>query len=279
MKTVKEVSEISGLSIRTLRYYDEIGLLSPTQVTDAGYRLYDDKALEKLQEIMFFRELEIPLMDIKKIMENPECDKKQILSEQQALLEHKRNRLNGIIDLIKDVKKGANTMSFEAFNDEDAKKITAHMLEVGDKESLETALVGRSIDEFQAELAENLKDEKTAAELIKIHGSKDKAIEASLRAAGNAEKLQNQQDENDRIYKQFVQAKETDDTSLAVDAVEKLIENYKAMFGLDNARALLLEVARDYLEHSIIAESMDKLYGAGITEYVGLAIQDYYGVR
>lgn len=96
--------------------------MSPTQVTDAGYRLYDDKALEKLQEIMFFRELEIPLMDIKKIMENSKCDKKQILSEQQALLEHKRNRLNGIIDLIKDVKKGANTMSFEAFNDEDAKK-------------------------------------------------------------------------------------------------------------------------------------------------------------
>ena len=69
MKTVKEVSEITGLTIRTLRYYDEIGLLKPTQLTDAGYRLYDNRALEKLQEIMFFRELEVPLTDIKEMME------------------------------------------------------------------------------------------------------------------------------------------------------------------------------------------------------------------
>ena len=61
-KTVKAVSEITGVSIRTLRYYDEIGLLKPTELTEAGYRLYDSGALEKLQEIMFFRELEIPLI-------------------------------------------------------------------------------------------------------------------------------------------------------------------------------------------------------------------------
>ena len=65
MKTVKDVSEIAGVSIRTLRYYDDIGLLKPTELTEAGYRLYDDKALEKLQEIMFYGELEIPLSDIK----------------------------------------------------------------------------------------------------------------------------------------------------------------------------------------------------------------------
>ena len=68
MKTVKDVSDITGISIRTLRYYDEIGLLKPTKLTESGYRLYDNKALEQLQEIMFFRELEIPLMDIKQIM-------------------------------------------------------------------------------------------------------------------------------------------------------------------------------------------------------------------
>ena len=65
MKTVKDVSDITGISIRTLRYYDEIGLLKPTKLTESGYRLYNNKALEQLQEIMFFRELEIPLMDIK----------------------------------------------------------------------------------------------------------------------------------------------------------------------------------------------------------------------
>lgn len=87
MKTVKDVAEISGVSIRTLRYYDEIGLLKPTQITDAGYRLYDNKALEQLQEIIFFRELEIPLVEIKNIMENPYYDKEKILATQKALLE------------------------------------------------------------------------------------------------------------------------------------------------------------------------------------------------
>ncbi len=87
MKTVKEMSAITGISIRALRYYDEIGLLKPTELTEAGYRLYDNKALEKLQEIMFFRELEIPLTDIKEIMDNPDYDKEQALSAQKSLLE------------------------------------------------------------------------------------------------------------------------------------------------------------------------------------------------
>ena len=123
MKTVKDVSEITGVSIRTLRYYDEIGLLKPTELTEAGYRLYDNKALEKLQEIMFFRELEIPLTDIKKIMDSPNYDKEQALLAQKSLLEQKRNRLNGIIELITDVMKGVNTMSFEAFTNEDVQEI------------------------------------------------------------------------------------------------------------------------------------------------------------
>lgn len=80
MKTIKEVSELTGLSIRTLRYYDEIGLLKPTAFTQSGYRLYDDKAVEKLQEIMFLKELELPLTDIKKIMDDPSYDKEQALA-------------------------------------------------------------------------------------------------------------------------------------------------------------------------------------------------------
>jgi DNA-binding transcriptional MerR regulator len=97
MKTVKDVSEISRVSIRTLRYYDKIGLLKPTELSDAGYRLYDNKALERLREIMFFKELEIPLEDIKKIMDSPNYDKEQALLTQKNLLEQKRNQLNGII--------------------------------------------------------------------------------------------------------------------------------------------------------------------------------------
>ena len=68
MRTVKEVSNLTGISVRTLHYYDEIGLLKPSVLTEAGYRLYDDKALETLQQILFFREFDIPLKEIKAVM-------------------------------------------------------------------------------------------------------------------------------------------------------------------------------------------------------------------
>ena len=77
MKTVHEVSRISGVSVRTLHHYDAIGLLKPTAVTEAGYRLYDDAALSKLQNILLYRELEFPLKEIKAILDHPEFDEKQ----------------------------------------------------------------------------------------------------------------------------------------------------------------------------------------------------------
>jgi len=73
MMTVNEVSKLAGVSIRTLQYYDKIGLLHPTGYTDAGYRLYDDADLERLQHILLFRELEFPLKDIKMIVTSKTC--------------------------------------------------------------------------------------------------------------------------------------------------------------------------------------------------------------
>ena len=87
MRTVKEVSNLTGISVRTLHYYDEIGLLKPSVLTEAGYRLYDDKALETLQQILFFRELDLPLKQIKLILENPALDKEQLLTGQKRMLE------------------------------------------------------------------------------------------------------------------------------------------------------------------------------------------------
>ena len=75
MMTVKEVSELTGVSIRTLQYYDKIGLLKPAEYTESGYRLYDDIALEKLQQILLFRELEFPLKEIKDIISRPDFDR------------------------------------------------------------------------------------------------------------------------------------------------------------------------------------------------------------
>ena len=70
--TVHEVSQISGVSIRALHYYDKIGLLPATEVTDAGYRMYDDTALERLQQILLFKELQFTLKEIKAIQDSPE---------------------------------------------------------------------------------------------------------------------------------------------------------------------------------------------------------------
>lgn len=78
MRTVKEISNITGISVRTLHYYDEIGLLKPTDKSDAGYRLYDNKALEQLQQILFFREFDIPLKEIKAVMEISALDRNHI---------------------------------------------------------------------------------------------------------------------------------------------------------------------------------------------------------
>ena len=79
MRTVKEISGLTGISVRTLHYYDEIGLLKPTQKSDAGYRLYDDRALEILQQILFFREFDIPLKEIKAVLENPALERLSLI--------------------------------------------------------------------------------------------------------------------------------------------------------------------------------------------------------
>lgn len=278
MKTVKEVSEITGISVRTLRYYDEIGLLKPTQLTDAGYRMYDGKALERLQEIMFFRELEVPLVEIKKIMDNADYDKEQILRTQKALLEQKRNRLNGIIELITDVMKGVNTMSFEAFNEDDIQKMIDHMLECMPKESLDEQVKKfGSIEKYREHLSGGFSNEQATSQVIKWYGGKEKAVEAVLQATGDKDQLKQQQDETTKIYKQFVTAKETDDADLAGDAVAKLAECYKQMFQLDNARNILLDLAKEYLQNGKLEEITDDQYGAGSAEYIANAINYYYG--
>ena len=279
MKTVKEVSEITGVSIRTLRYYDEIGLLKPTELTSAGYRLYDNKALEKLQEIMFFRELDIPLIDIRRIMENPNYDKEQVLSAQKSILEKKRNRLNGIIELITDVMKGVNTMSFEAFSNNDIQKMLDHALAVMPKEELEKEIKKYGSEEkYREYLSSGFANEQVTADLIRWYGSKEKAIDAALQSTGKTEEIASEQDENERIYKLFMTAKRENNDQLAKDAVTLLAENYKKMFHLDNARNLLLDLAKGYLADEKLAEVTDKQYGEGCAKYIANAIKLYYGI-
>lgn len=278
MKTVKEVSEITGVSIRALRYYDEIGLLKPTELTNSGYRLYDNGALEKLQEIMFFRELEIPLSEIKKIMEDPAYDKEQALSAQRNLLERKRNRLNGIIELITDVMKGVNTMSFGAFNNDDIEKMTDHTLAVMSEEARRKQIEKYGGEErYRQYLADGFANEQAVNNIIQWYGSKEKAVEAVLQSTGNAEDFRTGQDENQKIYRQFMIAKTENNSRMAKEAVAMLAENYKGLFHLDNARNILLDLAKEYQSNGKLAEITDKQYGAGCAEYVASAIKLYYG--
>lgn len=121
MMTVHEVSKISGVSIRALHHYDHIGLLPATEVTEAGYRLYDEAALERLQNILFFKELEFSLKDIKEILDSPGFDRSKALEQQIHLLELRKEHLQNLIDFAKEMKTiGGKLMSFEAF---DTKKI------------------------------------------------------------------------------------------------------------------------------------------------------------
>ena len=99
MMTVHEVSELTGVSVRALHHYDQIGLLRPTRVSEAGYRLYGGEALERLQVILLFRELEFPLKEIKRILDSPDFERGRALEQQIALLEMKKEHLENLIDL------------------------------------------------------------------------------------------------------------------------------------------------------------------------------------
>ena len=124
MKTVKEVSNLTGISVRALHYYDSIGLLQPTQVTDAGYRLYDDAALEKLYMILVFRELGLSLKEIANILHAPDFDRNRILEKQIQLMQQKVSKLQNRIALAKGILTiGVKYMDFEGF---DAKKMDEH---------------------------------------------------------------------------------------------------------------------------------------------------------
>ncbi|MBR0139171.1 MAG: MerR family transcriptional regulator [Firmicutes bacterium] len=163
MMTVREVSRTTGVSVRALQYYDSIGLLAPARVTEAGYRLYDGKSLEKLQQIMLFRELEFSLKDIKSIVNSPGFDREGALRQQIELLSLKKERLEGLIALAKrSLKEEEDSMSFKEFDtkklDEYAAKAKEAWGETAAYKEYEVKAKGRSGKE----------DMDLAAEMMKI---------------------------------------------------------------------------------------------------------------
>ena len=137
MMTVNEVSKLTGVSIRTLQYYDSIGLLPPTKYTEAGYRLYDDTALERLQQILLFKELAFPLKEIKTIIDASNFDRDKALEQQIELLTMKKEHLEHLIDFARKIKTtGVSKMDFTVFDttkmdayEKQAKEQWGHTLE------------------------------------------------------------------------------------------------------------------------------------------------------
>lgn len=155
MMTVKEVSRLTGVSIRTLQYYDKIGLLPPTKYTESGYRLYDDKALEKLQQILLFRELEFPLKDIKEIVGSPGFDRDKALEQQIELLTLKKEHIENLIELARGIKiSGVIKMDFKAFDtskiDEYAARAKESWGDTAEYHEYEEKSKGRSKQDEQA---------------------------------------------------------------------------------------------------------------------------------
>lgn len=118
MLTVHQVRDRTGVSVRTLHYYDEIGLLKPAEVTEAGYRLYDDEALRRLATILFFRELEFPLKQIRDILNSPRFDRGAALKDQLALLKLRRKHIEKLIALAEKniMEEGRMDLDFSAFD-------------------------------------------------------------------------------------------------------------------------------------------------------------------
>ena len=176
MRTISQVAELTGISTRTLQYYDEIGLLKPSELTESGYRLYDNEALQKLQQILFFKELGFKLKEIQEILQKPDFDRIKAFKKQKEMLLLKRNRTDRLIQLLSRLEKGEQYMSFKEFDLSDY--ITA--LEDFKNNSTDDVIkYWGSIENFDMFIQKIKDDESEVAKLtIQQFGSIEKYTEA-----------------------------------------------------------------------------------------------------
>ena len=280
MKTVKEVSQLTGISVRTLHYYDEIGLFKPTDVTDAGYRLYDDKAIDKLGQILVFRELDLPLADIKLIMDNPDLDHNSVLAKQREMLHLKKQRLERIIANLDGMLKGDHEMNFTVFDEAELQAMFSDMLQ-NMNESQKQIFIDHygSIEAWEQHMIEGASDErvqKNYAKVVEWYGSKD-AVKESLKNSPKSEIFTAYQKRIGDIQKKLADMKDIDVNSFAV---RQLIGEYdfvaKQFYQVKDPKPLLMDIAREYRENEELAKGIDSVYGRGAAKYMGDAIEAFY---
>ena len=283
MRTVKQVSEMTGISVRALHYYDQIGLLRPTVCNEAGYRFYDDKALEILRQILFFREFDMPLKEIKAVIENPALEKNQILQMQRKMLVAKKERMERLITSIDRILKGDNTMDFEVFTKIELEDMYNSMVANISEEQKAIFIENYgSIEEWKKKFFEDASTEavqKNFQKIVEWYGSKEKALDAS-KNPGNTEIFPAYQKQLEEIVKKLAGKKGQVVNSFEV---KELVEEYdfvtKQMFQLPDATSMELEIAAIYRTNKEIQAVQDSIYGEGTTEFIGQVIEAFYSKK
>lgn len=295
MRTVKQVSELTGISVRALHYYDEIGLLKPSEITEAGYRLYDDEALKTLQQILFFKELDMPLKDVKEIMLSPYFDKMEALKNQKKLLILKRKRLDGLIELINKTLKGGGTMNFKEFDMSEYYNVLEEFKE--EHEDKVIKMYG-SIDKYN-EFIEKCKSKKDeiAKMAIKKYGSIERYAKAVKNNLNNSSTLalaeqydkfkkdclEDKHPKLKELYEKLTADLSKDSSSKEIQEIaEEIVNTAKKdyeVFKMDNGDDYWYYMVNIYSVYTEWMEAVDKKYGKGASKFIGEALKKCPGTK
>ena len=282
MRTVKEISDLTGISVRTLHYYDEIGLLKPTEKSDAGYRLYDDKALETLQQILFFREFDISLKEIKAVLDNPALERNQILQVQRKMLVTKKERMERLIASIDDILKGENKMDFTIFTKTEVEEMFQTMLEHMPENMRNIAIKEfGSIEQWKKHYMEVVSSEemqKGYAKVVEWYGGKDKFLSVA-RTPVSKEVAESYNKRIEAILQKLIAKQNCDIDSFEV---KELVGEYgfvmKQLAQIKEEKGFMMARAQ-YYRNEQIKPMIDEKYGEGASDFFAQAIENYYKVK
>ena len=279
MRTVKEISDLTGISVRTLHYYDEIGLLKPTEKSDAGYRLYDDKALETLQQILFFREFDISLKEIKAVLDNPALERNQILQVQRKMLVTKKERMERLIASIDDILKGENKMDFTIFTKTEVEEMFQTMLEHMPENMRNIAIKEfGSIEQWKKHYMEVVSSEemqKGYAKVVEWYGGKDKFLSVA-RTPVSKEVAESYNKRIEAILQKLIAKQNCDIDSFEV---KELVGEYgfvmKQFSQIKEEKGFMMAQAQ-YYRNEKIRPMIDEKYGEGASDFFARAIESFY---
>ena len=282
MRTVKEISDLTGISVRTLHYYDEIGLLKPTEKSDAGYRLYDDKALETLQQILFFREFDISLKEIKAVLDNPALERNQILQVQRKMLVTKKERMERLIASIDDILKGENKMDFTIFTKTEVEEMFQTMLEHMPENMRNIAIKEfGSIEQWKKHYMEVVSSEemqKGYAKVVEWYGGEDKFLSVA-RTPVSKEVAESYNKRIEAILQKLIAKQNCDIDSFEV---KELVGEYgfvmKQLAQIKEEKGFMMAQTQ-YYRNEQIKPMIDEKYGEGASDFFAQAIENYYKVK